>query len=448
MKNLRFNISLYIIIPLIAMGMVTITSIVIYQITGYYLNKDINPFWPAAFWSMVLIFFAFIGSFVISKIVIDPLERFVKDAEGFGVVQESTPKTPLVANDMGRFTMVFDQVTELLSKVEANKLFPDIAGRSKGIRGVLNSIIKVAPTDSTVLIMGETGTGKELVANSICAHSTRKEKPFVTINCAAIPAGLLESELFGHEKGAFTNAVVKKTGKFELADKGTVFLDEIGEMPLDTQAKLLRVLENRYIERVGGAKPIKVDVRIIAATNKNLEAMVAKGIFRQDLFYRLNVFSIIIPPLRERKEDIPAIADSIIEKLENRVTISPETMNILSSNDWQGNVRELQNVLESASITAKGTIEPAQVLTLVTKNQKEADAIIASDASDNQGYNLDQRMQKYEKGIIIAALNRSGGVQIGAAKLLGIKERSLWHRIKKYDIDVNSFKFDVRNEAV
>ena len=443
MKNFRFNISLYIIIPVIAMGMVAITSIVIYQITGYYLDKGLNPFWPAAFWSMVLILFAFIGSFVISKVIIDPLESFVKDAAAFGVVQESTPKSPLLANDMGRFTMVFDQVTELLSKVEASKLFPNIAGRSKGIRGVLNSILKVAPTDSTVLIMGETGTGKELVAESICFHSNRKEKPFITINCAAIPEGLLESELFGHEKGAFTGAGARKIGKFELADKGTVFLDEIGEMPLDTQVKLLRVLESRYIERVGGTKPIKVDVRIIAATNRNLEAMVEEGRFRQDLFYRLNVFSIIIPPLRERKEDIPVIADYLIEKLENKVEISPETMNILSSHDWPGNVRELQNVLESASITAKDTIEAAQVSSLVIKNLKEADAIIFdSNRSDTQDYNLDQRMQKYEKGIIMAALNRAGGVQSGAAKLLGIKERSLWHRIKKYDIDVNSFKFD------
>nr|MBL0716638.1 sigma 54-interacting transcriptional regulator [Desulfobacterales bacterium] len=212
---------------------------------------------------------------------------------------------------------------------------------------------------------------------------------------------------------------------------------------LDTQVKLLRVLESRYIERVGGTKPIKVDVRIIAATNRNLEAMVEKGAFRQDLFYRLNVFSIIIPPLRERKEDIPVIADYLIEKLENKVAISPETMNILSSHDWPGNVRELQNVLESASITAKGTIEPAQVSSLVIKNPKEADAILFdSTRSDTQDYNLDQRMQKYEQGVIMAALNRAGGVQSGAAKLLGIKERSLWHRIKKYDIDVDSFKFD------
>ncbi len=417
-------------------------AIVTYEITAYYLRRGQEPFWPAAFWGIVM--FAFTGgiSFLIASIIIDPLERFVKKAETLGVVKENTGIKKPLKDDMGRFTTVFDQVTELLSRVEARKLFPLIAGSSRGVRGVLNRIIKVAPTDSTVLILGETGTGKELVAKSIYRHSRRKGKPFITINCAAIPAGLLESELFGHEKGAFTDAGARKIGRFELADHGTIFLDEIGDMPLETQAKLLRILENRYIERLGSSKQVKVDVRIIAATNRNLEEMVKKNRFRQDLFYRLNVFSIIIPPLRERKEDIPVIADHFIEKLENSVEIAPESMNILSSYNWPGNVRELQNVIESASITAGDTIEPAQVLALIAKDTQEADSIIAWDASDNSSRNIDQRIQEYEKGIIIAALNRAGGMQIRAAKMLGIKERSLWHRIKKYEIDVNSFKFD------
>ena len=333
--------------------------------------------------------------------------------------------------------------SELHVELKYQHMFKDIIGESDKIKDVFRVVEKVSESDSTIIITGESGTGKGLIAKAIHETSPRKNKPFISINCGAIPENLLESELFGHVRGAFTGATSPKPGKFELADGGTVFLDEIGEMPLDTQVKLLRVLESRYIERVGGTKPIKVDVRIIAATNRNLEAMVEEGRFRQDLFYRLNVFSIIIPPLRERKEDIPVIADYLVEKLENKVEISPETMNILSSHDWPGNVRELQNVLESASITAKDTIEAAQVSSLVIKNLKEADAIIFdSNRSDTQDYNLDQRMQKYEKGIIMAALNRAGGVQSGAAKLLGIKERSLWHRIKKYDIDVNSFKFD------
>ena len=442
MKNFRFNISLYVIIPLISMGAVTLAVIVTYEITAYYLRKGLNPFWPAAFWGMVMLVFTGGISFLIAKIIIGPLERFVQKAETLGVVQENTGKKEPLKDDMGRFTAVFDQVTELLSRVEAQKLFPMIAGSSRGIRGILNRIIKVAPTDSTVLILGETGTGKELVANSIYKHSRRKDKPFVTINCAAIPAGLLESELFGHEKGAFTDAGAKKIGRFELADQGTIFLDEIGDMPLDTQAKLLRVLENRYIERVGGSKQIKVDVRIIAATNRNLEEAVKKDRFRRDLFYRLNVFSIVIPPLRERKEDIPAIADHFIKKLGKGIEIAPESMNILSAYHWPGNVRELQNIIESASITAKDTIEPAQLLSLIAKDPQEAGSIFAGDESDNSSRNIDQRIQEYEKGIIIAALNRAGGVQIRAAKMLGIKERSLWHRIKKYGIDVNSFKFD------
>ena len=309
MKNFRFNISLYVIIPLISMGAVTFAVIITYEITAYYLRKGLNPFWPAAFWGMVMLVFTGCISFLIAKTIIGPLERFVQKAETLGVVRENKGKKDPLTDDMTRFTSVFDQVTELLSRVEAQKLFPLIAGSSRGIRGVLNRIIKVAPTDSTVLVLGETGTGKELVAKSIYEHSRRKNKPFITLNCAAIPAGLLESELFGHEKGAFTDAGARKTGRFELADQGTIFLDEIGDMPLDTQAKLLRVLENRYIERVGGSQQIRVDVRIIAATNRNLEEMVKQNRFRRDLFYRLNVFSIIIPPLRERKEDIPAIAD-------------------------------------------------------------------------------------------------------------------------------------------
>ncbi len=440
MRNLRFNISLYVIIPLISMGAVTLAVIVTYQITAYYLRKGQPPFWPAAFWGMVMLALAGGISFLIARIIIGPLERFVQKAETLGVVRENKGKKDPLTDDMTRFTSVFDQVTELLSRVEAQKLFPLIAGSSRGIRGVLNRIIKVAPTDSTVLVLGETGTGKELVAKSIYEHSRRKNKPFITLNCAAIPAGLLESELFGHEKGAFTDAGARKTGRFELADQGTIFLDEIGDMPLDTQAKLLRVLENRYIERVGGSKQIRVDVRIIAATNRNLEEMVKQNRFRRDLFYRLNVFSIIIPPLRERKEDIPVIADHFIKKLLKSVEIAPESMNIFSSYNWPGNVRELQNVIESASITAGDMIEPAQILPLIAKDTQEANFIIAGDALGSSGHNIDQRIREYEKGIIIAALDRAGGVQIRAAKMLGIKERSLWHRIKKYGIDVNSFK--------
>jgi transcriptional regulator with GAF, ATPase, and Fis domain len=436
MRNLRFNISLYLIIPLIASGTVALAMIITYEITASCLRKGQDPFWPAAFWGIIMLLLAGGIGFLIVRIIIGPLERFVRKAETLGVVREKRGEKD-AADDMTRFTYVFDQVTELLSGVEARKLFPLIAGGSREIRGVLNRIIKVAPTDSTVLILGETGTGKELVARSIYEHSRRKNKPFITLNCAAIPAGLIESELFGHEKGAFTDAGAKKTGRFELADQGTIFLDEIGAMPLETQAKLLRVLENRYIERVGGSKQIRVDVRIIAATNRNLEEMVKQKKFRRDLFYRLNVFSIIIPPLRERKEDIPVIADHFIKKLSKSVKIAPESMNILSSYNWPGNVRELQNVIESASITAEERIDPAHILSLIARDPREANFI---NASDNSGHNIDQRIREYEKGIIIAALERAGGVQVRAARMLGIKERSLWHRIKKYGIDVSSFK--------
>ena len=211
---------------------------------------------------------------------------------------------------------------------------------------------------STVLILGETGTGKELISKSIHEHSPRQGKPFVAINCAAIPSGLLESELFGHEKGAFTGADHRKLGKFEIASGGTVFLDEIGDMPLETQAKVLRVIQESHIERVGGIHPIPVDLRFIAATNKDLLQMVEAGKFRQDLFYRMHVFSIYVPPLRERKEDIADLSTEFLRKLGKNLAISPETHRMLQAYDLPGNVRELHNVLESASVLAATVIEP------------------------------------------------------------------------------------------
>ena len=217
----------------------------------------------------------------------------------------------------------------------------------------------MARTDSTVLISGESGTGKELVASSLYEHSFRQGKPFIKLNCVAIPEGLLESELFGHEKGSFTGATAQKIGKFELADGGTIFLDEIGDMPLATQAKLLRILQEKEFERVGGNQTIRVDVRFIAATNKNLTEMVRQGTFREDLYYRLNVFSIHLPPLRERKEDIPLLAAHILEQMENPVKLSSEGLQILMTNSLPGNIRELQNILERAAVmTDSGMIEP------------------------------------------------------------------------------------------
>src|SRR5215470_6359035 len=238
--------------------------------------------------------------------------------------------------------------------------FEQIIGRSAGLRRVLQQVEVVAPTDSGVLIHGETGTGKELIAQAIHNRSGRRDRPLIKVNCAAIPSGLLESELFGHEKGAFTGAIMRKPGRFELADKGTLFLDEVGDIPLELQAKLLRVLQEREFERLGSTRTQKVDVRVIAATHRDLKQMVAEGTFRSDLYYRLHVFPLTIPPLRDRREDIPLIVRHFVDKYCQQMnrhieTISSRTMEVLTNYAWPGNVRELQNFIERAVILSLGT---------------------------------------------------------------------------------------------
>jgi transcriptional regulator with PAS, ATPase and Fis domain len=303
------------------------------------------------------------------------------------------------------------------------------------MRNIFTQITKVAPTDTTVLITGESGTGKELVAQAIYEHSPRRGKSFVKFNCIAIPEGLLESELFGHEKGAFTGAIARKKGKFELADGGTIFLDEIGDMPMTTQAKILRVLQEREFERVGGTGKIQVDVRIIVATNKNLTEMVKTGTFREDLFYRLNVFNIHLPPLRERREDIPALVNHFAGSAEKAARISSRTMQLLLGHSWPGNIRELQNVIERADVIAEGNIEPRHL-------PPEIHGVVGIPENEmvSDGKPIDERLAEIEMGLIIEAITRAGGSQVRASQYLGINQRSLWHRIKKYNIDVSSLK--------
>jgi len=439
MKAIRYTINLYISIPVIFGGIVLLSFVVSYNIAVYYLNSGIDPFWPVAFWGSMLIIFTLISSLLIVRLLVKPLEQFVLKTEKLGMENNiSDDKFKVKKRDeMSRFTYIFEQVAELLSRVEARELFPRIAGQSKAMRSVLSQIIKVAPTNSTVLILGETGTGKELVAKSISEHSLQKDKPFVAINCAAIPEGLLESELFGHEKGAFTGANARKLGKIEIANNGTIFLDEIGDMPLGVQAKVLRVLQESQIERVGGISPIKVKVRFIAATNKDLSKMVETGEFREDLFFRLNVFSVHLPPLRERKEDIPSLVNQFIKQFDKYLDISSESMLLLTAYDWPGNVRELQNIIESASVMAEDVIEPVHLPSKLTyKLYGSTDETEKTDFPESLNY----RLRELEKGMIIEALVRAGGVQTRAAKLLGIKERSLWHRVKKLNIDAVSLK--------
>lgn len=439
MRGGRYYISLYVIVPAIFAGVAILSMLVANNIIAYCMRRGLDPGTPMLVGALVLGVLTFICGLLIARILLNPLMQFAKKTEELGVVAKLPPVHAVSpqADEVGRFTHIFQQVTELLSQVDARELFPQITGQSRAMRGIFNQIMKVAPTDATVLIIGETGTGKELISKSIHDHSQRKDKPFVAINCAAIPEGLLESELFGHEKGAFTGATGRKPGKFEVADGGTLFLDEIGDMPKETQAKILRVLEEGEVERVGGIKSIKVNVRIVAATNKDLAKMVEAGQFRQDLYFRLNVFSILLPPLRDRREDIPLLVDRFVQQLDKKVQVSPEALQLLSAYRWPGNVRELKNTVEAASVLATDTIAPVHLPSTITK-EWEASGKDQMELTDNHG--LDRRLADIEKGIIIEALTRAGGVQVRAAKALGIKERSLWHRIKKYEIDVTSFK--------
>jgi len=327
------------------------------------------------------------------------------------------------------------ELRELKESLEARYRFENIIAQSGRMQEVLKLINKVAGTNVTVLIVGESGTGKELVAEAIHHHSLRRDGPLIKLNCAAIPPGLLESELFGHEKGAFTGAVGKKVGKFELAHQGTIFLDEIGDMDPSSQAKVLRVIQEKTIERVGGTHIIHVDVRIIAATNKNLSQEVREKRFREDLYFRLNIFPIVLPPLRDRKEDIPLLAEHFLKKSRERTGvevkgISPEAMDFLRKYEWPGNVRELENCIERATILAEGGLITSAHL---------PPFLLYSEASPDLSP-LDESLAKIERELIMEALQKSAGVQSRAAKILGISERSLWHRVKKHQINLQNLR--------
>ena len=321
----------------------------------------------------------------------------------------------------------------LQDEIHSELIGKEIIGESATFRSVLQKVETVASTDSTVLICGETGTGKELIARAIHDLSSRRAHPFVKLNCAAIPLGLLESELFGHERGSFTGAATQKKGKFEIADGGTLFLDEIGDMPLATQAKILRVLQEKEFERVGGSVPIRVDVRFIAATNKNLPKMIKEGFFREDLYFRLNVFSVLLPALRERMEDIPLLANYFLSSFKKTIKLSPQVLQLFIGYSWPGNIRELKNVLEQASVLAdKDFIEPRHLPEIINRQ-----GLMVMANNLNGDIALDDKLMIMEKEMIINALKMTRGIQIKAANILGINQRSLWHRIKKLNIDIN-----------
>jgi two-component system, NtrC family, response regulator AtoC len=322
--------------------------------------------------------------------------------------------------------------------------FANIIAKSARMQEVLATVERVAPTNSTVLLGGESGVGKDLIARAIHQHSRRSGGPFIKINCTAIPENLLESELFGYEKGAFTGAAAAKPGKFELADQGTIFLDEIGDMPGALQAKLLRVLQEREFERLGGTKTIKVDVRVVAATNQDLRAALEQGTFREDLYYRLNVVPISIPPLREHKEDIPYLVDHFITRFRESSGkpisgISPQAMKLLADFHWPGNVRELENILERAVVMASGEEIEVEDIHLDVAAQPEAGSGLASSAIAANGSVLPllpegMKLEQFEDEIIKEALNRAGGNKSQAARLLGLTRNALRYRLSKIGV--------------
>jgi transcriptional regulator with PAS, ATPase and Fis domain len=309
---------------------------------------------------------------------------------------------------------------------------PNIVARSAKMQETLATVERVAPTNATVLLGGESGVGKDLIARAIHEKSRRATGPFVKINSTAIPENLLESELFGYEKGAFTGAAASKPGKFELADKGTLFLDEIGDVPPATQVKLLRVLQEREFERLGGTKTIKVDVRLVAATNRNLRAALEQGTFREDLYYRLNVVPIDIAPLRERKEDIPELVNPFVSRFAGDSGkpvegISPEAMKVLVNYHWPGNVRELQNIIERACALAKGTTIEVTDIHLDSHPGKGADA-------GNHFLPAGMTLEQWEDEMIQEALRRAHGNKSQAARLLGLSRNALRYRLSKIGI--------------
>ena len=340
--------------------------------------------------------------------------------------------------DLGDVTRAsFPQVSKLEdqqlcrdSDISSEYCFEGIVGKSAALQKVLEQVAIVAPTDSTVLLHGETGTGKELIAGAIHNLSARRQRTFVRLNCAAIPSGLLESELFGHERGAFTGALMQRKGRFELADRGSLFLDEIGDISLELQPKLLRAVQEQEFERLGSTKTIQVDVRLIAATHRDLGAMIREEKFREDLFYRFNVFPIEIPPLRERREDIPLLVNYFVSKLSQRMrkqitSVSRQTMEVLTNHSWRGNVRELANFIERAVILTRGEELEVPVNELATSSE----TIVAVGTPST--------FRQAESSAIINALRAASGRiagKGGAAERLGLKRTTLQNKIRRLGI--------------
>ena len=461
-SGLRYTISLYILIPIIFAGIAIFAFII-----GMNINMPSYSAVTKLLFGGGLGVLAFLCGLLLFWFVLKPLKQFVKTIENLPVFQEIDAKKgernrEQHDDEIQYYSQVLSHATDILGEIDATRLFPEIIGHCRPVREVFTQILKVAPSDATVLIMGESGTGKELIADAIYRQSYRYGKPFVKVNCVAVTESLLESEFFGHEKGSFTGAVAQKKGKFEQAHEGVIFLDEIGDISIAMQGKLLRVLQEKEFTRVGGNKSIKVDVRVIAATNKNLPEMVKKGEFREDLYHRLNVFPMVLPPLR-RRDDISDLTEYFLKNLpvnkyqdasdersqdqENsqnnskEVTISRDALEYLKSYSWPGNVRELKNTLERAALMSDtGVIETSHLPLNILESETSSESLPHHANSLQKGISLDDHLRALEKKMIISALIKSQCKQVAAAELLNIKKRSLWHRIKKYNIDVASLQ--------
>jgi two-component system response regulator HydG len=356
------------------------------------------------------------------------------DTSEFKVKVEKALETRALKRERDAFKAQAEYLRE-----EVEHHFGEIVGRSGSMRGIYESIRKVAEATSSVYIYGESGTGKELIARAIHRESARREGPFVKVNCSALAEGLLESELFGHEKGAFTGAIRERKGRFELAHEGTLFLDEISDIPLSTQVKLLRVLQEKEIERVGGERTITVDVRIISATNRDLAPLVETGAFREDLFYRLHIIPIEVPPLRDRKEDILPLVTHFITSISAEMAksiegVSDEAMELLMRYDWPGNIRELENMIERAIVLCEGNVLEAQLFPLNERRAPRAGAAATLSVPPVGAITLDNALERIERAMIEDALEKSNGVKTKTAELLGIKTSALYYKLEKYGL--------------
>ncbi len=368
-----------------------------------------------------------------------------------GVLQYALERYHLQAENKRLAAQLSEYTGYLNQQLHGEFDFGNIIGDSAALGEVLTKIEQVAPTASTVLLRGETGTGKELVAHAIHINSPREEKPFVRVNCAALAPGILESELFGHEKGSFTGAMERRRGRFELADGGTLFLDEVGDLPMGVQIKLLRTLQERELERVGGNETIKVDVRVVSATNRNLEKMIEEGEFREDLYYRLNVFPINLPPLRDRLDDLPVLANHFAAKFARQMGtplqgLTPDGMAKLREYNWPGNVRELENIIERAMILARGAPLASVHLDFGRRAATHSNTPSGSvpvivtvspsaPVSTDDGRSLAERLLESERKEIVAAVEKSRGNIASAARMLGINRSTLYYRLRKHGLE-------------